>query len=127
MYSQAQLIAALHKEIAILTHLADKITDAHHGHKFTDKQRTITELLAYLAASPAKQIEVIFTGDMNIFADMKDYTENFKPKHFVEDLTKNMHHAIKLIENATEESLSEMISLFGGFAVGTRGQLLVEV
>ena len=52
MYSKTQLITALKKEVTILEHLVSKITPELHGHKFTETQRTIKELLAYLAASP---------------------------------------------------------------------------
>ena len=61
MYSKTQLITALTKEITILEHLVSKVTPELHSHQFTEAQRTIKELLAYLAASPWKQAELIIT------------------------------------------------------------------
>lgn len=97
-----------------------------HDHKFTAPQRTIKDLLAYLAAAPWKMAELIFTGDMSPFATMKEYTESFDPEQFATILHTNATQAISLIENADEASLAETVTLFGGMVTGTRAQLLVE-
>ena len=113
MYSKLQLITALNKEITILEHLASKVTTKLHGHKFTETQRTIRELLAYLAASPWKQVELIINGDASIFATMKEFSETFSVDDFISTIHSNSTAAISMIETLSEESLTESVSLFG--------------
>jgi hypothetical protein len=113
MYSKSQLITAIKKEITILEHLVSKVTPELHGHKFTEAQRTIRELLAYLAASPWKQVELIITGDMSVFATMKEYSESFVADDFITILHDNSTKAIAIIEELSNESLEEAVSLFG--------------
>ena len=127
MYSKLHLITALNKEITILEHLASKVTTELHGHKFTETQRTIRELLAYLAASPWKQVELIINGDASIFATMKEFSETFSADDFISIIHSNSTTAISMIETLSEESLTESVSLFGWFAQGTRAQLLIEM
>jgi hypothetical protein len=126
MYTKAQLISAIKKEVHVLEHLQSKINEELHGHRFTAPQRSIRELLAYIAATPWKIVEVINSGDMSVFATMKEYTEHFDPKDFVKTLKDSAAHAIKTIEEATEEHLAETVTLFGSMT-GTRAQHLVEV
>jgi hypothetical protein len=127
MYSKAQLLTALKKEIDILEHLQSKIIQEIHDHKFTEPQRTIKDLLAYLTVAPWNMTKLIFTGDISLFADMKAYIEHFDPAQFATILHIHATQALSFIENADESSLAETVSLFNGFATGTRAQLLVEM
>lgn len=127
MYSKAQLLAAIKKELTVLEHLQSKISKELHNHKFTEPQRTIKDLLAYLATSPWKQVELILHGDMSIFADMKEYVENFKVEDFAKTLKHNAEAALAMIEKANDTILNETVSIFNGHATGTRAQLFVEM
>jgi hypothetical protein len=111
MYSHLDLISALDHEINVLKHLASKVTAEHHGHKFTDKQRTIRELLAYLAYQH-RQTQLIFTGDMALFADMQDLTDSFDPAQFNAIIDAERGKAKALIQSATPEQLAEEVTIF---------------
>lgn len=119
-------MTAIKKEVSILEHLQGKINEAHHDHKFTENQRTIKELLAYLAATPWKITELLFTWNMWVFADMKTYNESFQVTDFVSTLHTNANNALEIINSATEEQLAEKVELFEWRVQGTRAQLLVE-
>jgi hypothetical protein len=127
MYSKTQLITAIKKEITILEHLVSKVTPELHDHQFTEAQRTIRELLAYLAASPWKQTELIITWDMSIFANMKEYSDSFVADDFISTLHTNSAKAIAMIEELDNNALNEEVSIFNGFVHGSRAQLLVEM
>lgn len=127
MYTKTQLISAITNEVNIISHLAAKIADEHHDHKFTDAQRTVKELLIYLATSPWKQIELIFNEDPSIFASIAGFATAFQVSDFESAITTHAHEAIAMIESASDELLQQEVSLFGGFAKGTRAQLLVQM
>lgn len=127
MYSKEQLIWAITHEVHIISHLAAKIAEEHHDHKFTASQRTVKELLIYLSTNPWKQVELIFNGDPSIFSTLKDFAEQFQVIDFDAVITKNSHDAIAMIEQANDEILQEEVILFGWFTKGTRAQILVQM
>lgn len=127
MYSKEQLIWAITHEVNIIKHLATKIAEEHHDHKFTEPQRTVKDLLVYLSTSPWKQVELIFNGDPSIFSTIPAFAETFQVNDFDTVITKNSQDAIAMIQQASDESLQEVVTLFGGFATGTRAQLLVQM
>ncbi len=126
MYTKEQFLLAFQKEANIIKHLASKVEETHHTHQFTAKQRTIKELLAYFAYAVPRQVQLIFTGDMNLFADMQKLNEEFNPYQFLTAFDQEIKKALTLITEATDAQLEESVSLFGGFVEGKRGQLLIE-
>jgi hypothetical protein len=60
-----ELIASLKHEVRILLHLAAKVDPAKLGYRPTPKQRSILELLQYMAIMGPTQIAVIKAGVFN--------------------------------------------------------------
>ncbi len=63
--TKEELIAALQDEIRILLHLAGKVDKSKLDYRPTPKQRSILELLRYMAIMGPTQIAVIKTGTFN--------------------------------------------------------------
>jgi hypothetical protein len=126
MFTTSDLIARLSKEATIIKHLASKINHEQHlGHQFTPGQRTIKELMTYLAYSPLRQLKVILTGDMSVFADVKELGETFDPQTFDQLIDTQLGEMTQLLESMTDEQWAEMIELFG--ATETRNSFLIEM
>src|ERR1700693_2017250 len=63
--TKEELIASLQNEVRILVHLAGKVDKAKLDYRPTPKQRSILELLQYMAIMGPTQIAVIKAGAFN--------------------------------------------------------------
>lgn len=94
-------------------------------HQFTDKQRTIKELMMYLAFSIEKQVQLIVRGewDAAVYGDMGSLSKDFDPTKFDDYLDIEYKKIHDMIEALTSDQLATQISLFG--ATQTRAEFLV--
>jgi hypothetical protein len=63
--TKEELIGALQNEVRILTHLAGKVDKSKVDYRPTPKQRSILELLQYMAIMGPTQLAIIKTGSFN--------------------------------------------------------------
>lgn len=124
MYTKIQLIHAIQKEFNIIKHLGTKIEIAYLTHQFTEKQRTIKELMAYLAYGLLKQVQLIHTEDMGVFANMKELMEHFDHHQFNALIDTASKEIIHIIETMDDEHLAKEFDLFG--TKGPKFELLVN-
>lgn len=126
MYSKEKLITAIGNEFKILKHLGNKVEAQYLDHRFTEKQRTIHELMAYLAFSIEKQVQLIVIGhwEPSIFDNMDALTKTFDYRKWDELLTTEEEHIVKMIRSLEDEAMDEEISLFG--KTGPRSMFLVD-
>lgn len=126
MYSKEHLLTAISNEFRILKHLGNKVEEQYLGHKFTEKQRTIHELMAYLAFSIEKQVQLIIIGqrEPSIFNNMDELTKTFDYRKWDDLLKTEEEHIVKMIRGVDDEAMSEEISLFG--KTGPRRMFLVD-
>jgi|GEM_PF-2712771 len=115
IYTKDNLITAIENEFRILKHLGNKVEEQYLGHKFTEKQRTIHELMAYLAFSIEKQVQLIIIGqrEPSIFANMDALTSTFDHKKWDDLLDTEFTHIQKMIRGLEPEARDEEIFLFG--------------
>ena len=114
MYTKEHLIGTLENEFRILKHLGNKVEDQYADHRFTEKQRTIHELMAYLAFSIEKQVQLIVIGqwEPSIFANMDVLTSTFDRRKWDELLDTEFKHIATMIRGLDEEAMNEEITLF---------------
>ncbi len=126
MYSKDQLLNAIENEFRILKHLGNKVEEQYLGHKFTEKQRTIHELMAYLAFSIEKQVQLIVIGmwEPSIFDNMDALTKTFDYRKGDDLLDTEYEHINKMIRGLEDEQWKEEVSLFG--KKGPRTMFLVD-
>ncbi len=126
MYSKEQLISAIGREFTILKHLGNKVEAQYLDHRFTEKQRTIHELMAYLAFSIEKQVQLIIIGqwEPSIFNNMDALTKTFDHKQRDDLLKTEEEHIVKMIRGLDDEAMHEEITLFG--KTDTRVTFLVD-
>lgn len=115
MYSKEHLITAIGNEFRILQHLGNKVEEQYLGHKFTEKQRTIHELMAYLAFSIEKQVQLIVIGhwEPSIFDNMDALTKTFDYKKWDDLLKTENEHIEKMIRGLDDDAMKQEITLFG--------------
>lgn len=126
MYSKEKLITAIGNEFQILKHLGNKVEAQYLDHRFTEKQRTIHELMAYLAFSIEKQVQLIVIGqwEPSIFNNMDELTKTFDYKQWDDLLATEEEHIVKMIRGLEDEAMDEEIALFG--KKGPRSMFLVD-
>lgn len=128
MFSKAQLIQHITNEFRILKHLGTKINHEQHlGHKFTEAQRTIKDLMVFLGYSLNKQIQLVvkWEQDMSVFADYQSLSDNFDPSTRETVLDTELAALIAQIESLSSEELSTSITLFG--TTKTRTEFLITM
>lgn len=126
MYSKEHLISALGTEFRILKHLGNKVEEQYLDHKFTEKQRTIHELMAYLAFSIEKHVQLIVIGqwEPSIFDNMDVLTKTFDYRKWDDLLDTEYEHITKMIRGLEDEDMNKEITLFG--KTGPRTMFLVD-
>lgn len=127
MYSKQLLLKALKNEFRVLKHLGTKVENEQHlAHKFTEKQRTVRDLMVYIAYSFGKQVTLVEKGemDMTIFADMGDLTANFDPSKWEEILDSEFATIEGAINRLSDEQLATEVTIFNN--TQTRTEWLVS-
>ena len=125
MYSKNDFLKALDKEFTILKHLYSKVEQTDLDHQFTDKQRTIHQLLQYLAHAIQAGVTLVLTDDMSVFSDFAERLAATDVHLFPAQLD-TQYAAIKtMVDNASEEALAQETTLFGR-STHTRMGHLVE-
>ena len=106
MYTSSQFLTALAYEFSILKHLHTKIdVQEHLDHQFTEHQRTVKELLCYLAYSFSKGIRLIDNGDASVYADMQELQKDFHSDMF-SDLIDTQYVQIQdIVQSWSEDQL----------------------
>lgn len=115
------------REIEIIKHLSEKVTDENINYKPTEKQRTVRELLGYLAIGPGTALKVAQTGDASFFANSKDEQEKVTLENFKETIDKEGKEIKEILENMTEEEMNEEIDLWKSGMVRPRSEYILQL
>jgi hypothetical protein len=127
--TKEELLSGLHHETHILVHLAEKAEPSMHDYRPTPSQRSMLELLQYLAIMGPTQIELIKSDGFNRAALGAAWTaaeERAKAMTFdqaVEAIRALAHEYRRLLADWSDEFLRSEIEMFGNRF--TRGKMLV--
>lgn len=114
MISKDMFIAKITNEVRILKHLASKATTPELlNFRFSDKQRTTAQWLAYLALVGSAVAKEALNDDWSGFELFNDKYENFDPATFGETIDADLAEIIAIVEAATPEKFAEGKSLWG--------------
>jgi hypothetical protein len=126
-----ELISALRQEVRILLHLASKVEPAMLSYRPTPKQRSMLELLQYMAIMGPTQIAVIKAGVFNRATlsaawgppDAAARAMNFDQA--VSAIQKQSDEYARILSGWTEADFRGEIDMFGNKS--TRGRQLVNL
>ncbi len=113
-------------ETNVIKHLASKVTEEVLAHKFSENQRTLQQLLAYLAHIGSAATADILNDDGTGFASFAQDQENFDVKTFPEAMDKEIEKITTMLEATSEDKFAEEKTMFGRFS-GTRGEHMFMV
>lgn len=129
--TKEELISALRQEVRILLHLASKVEPAMLGYRPTPKQRSMLELLQYMAIMGPTQIAVIKAGAFNrpaLSAAWGPAEAAAKAMNFeqaVSAIKNQSDEYVRLLGEWTEADFRGEIDMFGRSS--TRGRQLVNL
>jgi hypothetical protein len=129
--SKKELLSALRHEVRILVHLAGKADPSMHDYRPTAKQRSMLELLQYLAIMGPTQIGIIRNDGFNgpaLRAAWSPAEQRSKEMSFdqaVDAIRAMADEYHRLLEDWTEEDFRSEIDMFGNRA--SRGKILVTL
>lgn len=115
MYTKQDFLAAMEREIAIIKHLYSKVEKKDLAHQFTAKQRTIHELLQFLAMTSGFVIKAIVSGDSSHYNSFNDTMKAVNVDHFPRLMDQEMADAKALLEPLSDQDLEVPVTLFGSF------------
>ena len=127
--TKEELLSGLHHEAHILTHLASKADRSMHDYRPTQSQRSMLELLRYLAIMGPTQIELIRNDGFNpttlrrawSAAEQRAHAMSFDEA--VAAIRQLPGEYRRLLADWSEEDLRTEIDMFGNRF--TRGKMLV--
>ncbi len=126
-----ELIGSLENEIRILLHLASKVEPAMLGYRPTPKQRSMLELLQYLAIMGPTQIAVIKAGVFDraalsaAWGPPEAAAKGMNFDQAVSAIRKQSDEYVRLLSAWTEADFRGEIDMFGNKS--TRGRQLVNL
>jgi len=125
MITKEQFIQNVKREVGIIKHLFEKIPEAGHEYRPTEKQRTTLELLQYLANGPLHALEAIKLNDTSVFGSQAANTvtlENFKDL-----MDEECASIVKMLEEMTDEEMNELIDLWKSGTPAPRSQFILQM
>jgi hypothetical protein len=127
--TKEELLSGLHHETHILVHLASKADPSMHDYRPTPSQRSMLELLQYMAIMGPTQIALIRNDGFNpaaLRAEWSAAEQRAKSLTFdqaVAEIRALAHEYRRLLADWTDEDLRAEIDMFGNRF--TRGKMLV--
>lgn len=113
IFTLEQLTDSIVKDMQIVQHLFTKVPAGSFDYRPTPKQRSMLELLQYLAQNPVNSIEGAIAGDAKIVEATAEASRDITPENFVARLGANIEKVKALMATITPAMLTEQISMWG--------------
>jgi hypothetical protein len=129
--TKEELIASLKNEVRILLHLAGKVDKSKLDYRPTARQRTIVELVQYLAIMAPTQIAAIKGGDfsrsamMSVWRPAEGAAKSMNFEQAVAAIQQQSAQFDQIFSDWMEADLRSEVNMFGHKF--TRGELLVNL
>ena len=129
--TKEELISSLQNEVRILVHLAGKVDQSKLDYRPTPKQRSILELLQYMAIMGPTQVAVIKTGTFDrptlgaLWSPAEAASKTMNYDQAVAAIQKQSDELARLLSGWTEADFRGDVDMFGNKS--TRGSLLVNL
>ena len=129
--TKEELIASLQNEVRILLHLASKVDKSKVDYRPTPKQRSILELLQYMAIMGPTQVPIIKTGTfdqaamMDAWGSAEARSKTMSFDQAVAAIQKQSDEYARVLGGWTEADFRGEVEMFG--QKSTRGSLLVNL
>ena len=129
--TKQELISSLKNEVRILVHLAGKIDKSNLGYRPTPKQRSILELLQYMAIMGPTQVKVIEGGILNRetmsarWGPADAAAKKMTLDQAIAAIEKQSDEYSRLLSEWTDADFRAEVDMFGN--ITTRGSLLVNL
>jgi len=104
MISREQFLVSLQKECSIIQHLYEKIPSGSFDYRPSEKQRSMTELLRYLAVCGSASMHVMLNGsDWKLWKPYTESSATMDPADFPEALAFQMDEMSRMLSLIPEE------------------------
>jgi hypothetical protein len=129
--SKEELVASLKNEVRILLHLAGKIDKSKLDYRPTPRQRSILELVQYLAIMAPAQIAAIKGGDfsrpamISVWRPAETAAKSMNFEQAVAAIQQQSAQFDQIFSDWSETDLRSQVDMFGHKS--TRGELLVNL
>ncbi len=109
----------------ILKHLASKAnTPEVLGFRFSEKQRSTAQWLAYIAIVGSASAKDMLNDDASGFETFNDRYENFDVDTFAATIDKDIAEVIAILEATSDEKLAEQKTMWGSMTDTRAGHIL---
>jgi hypothetical protein len=127
MFTKKDFIAAVEKETNIIKHLIEKVPAGTEHTKPTEKQRSILELVTYLSYAVGGGVETVLVGSHEVvFEKHVALSEGLTLESAAARFDAQLAAIIEMVNSTSDETLGEMISLWG-MPPTSKGVLLVTL
>lgn len=123
MITKDQYIQSISHELEVIRHLASKLKESDLDYKPTEGQRSTLDLLKYMSTMFATGVEVIATGNNDLFRTRSMEAANLTLADFDTKVAEQIIAIHKIVEGMTDQDLAEEIDMFG---VRTRAMHLLN-
>ncbi len=113
MYTKEEIWNSFSSDFKIIKHLAEKVHIDSHDYKPTEKQRTMLELMQYMAIMGSGILKIILTGDQSHFAEYVEQGKLVTPENFAEMMDKQETEMKDIFAKFDDAELNKELSLWG--------------
>lgn len=105
--TKTDILASLTRETAIVKHLATKLKLRHLSHRFSPEQRSIAELLVYLAVQLEGTVAWFLDGTWDRWEQLEGSVKNLKPKTFATAMDRQLASVKKKLAKISDTDLAK--------------------
>lgn len=122
MITKDDILKALSHEWDVCTFLAAKIPPERSGYRPTESQRSVVELLRYIAYMPVASVRMFLTADFKHFAACAENVKEMTMAEFPQAVAAHRVELLALFDGLTEEEFFERMA-----TLPTREQVTFDV
>ena len=113
MFTKEEVWQSFSNDFRIIKHLAEKAQADTHGYKPSEKQRTMHELMQYMAIMGSGILKTILDGDQATFATYVERGKSATPENFIEMMTEQEAEMKETFAKFDDAELDKELSLWG--------------
>ena len=109
MLTKSEFLASLHREVAITKHLVSKLDAGHLDHRFSAPQRSLGELIDFLAIQLEGSVNYFLTGSWDRWEQLETAVKGLTPSAFDAAMDRQMVAVEALLAGVTDDQFTTRI------------------
>lgn len=109
MLTKAEFLASLQREADITSHLVAKLRPEHLAFRLTPAQRSLQELIVFMATQYAGSVAFLTTGSWDAWGAYAKLNADLTPATFAEHMARQVTEVHRLLQDISEQDFARRV------------------